>query len=135
MDEKMAFKTTLNARNLEALGAKRSAEFLIELSTGDAAAKRHLRLELAGTTGPEDVARQIRKRLTMIAQSRSYVDWQKRKALVKGLDTQRRAIVDQVAKHDPVEALELMWRIPGLAGTVFGRCDDSSGTVIPRTGA
>jgi hypothetical protein len=47
----MAAKTTLNARNLEALGAKRLAELLIDLSTGDAAAKRRLRLELAGTNG------------------------------------------------------------------------------------
>ncbi|WP_176559504.1 DUF6880 family protein, partial [Rubellimicrobium roseum] len=45
----MAAKTTLNAKNLEALGAPRLAELLIELSTGDAAAKRRLRLELAGT--------------------------------------------------------------------------------------
>ncbi|TNC59123.1 DUF6880 family protein [Rubellimicrobium roseum] len=125
----MASKTTLNAKNLEALGATRLAELLIELSTGDAAAKRRLRLELAGTAGSEDVARQIRKRLTTIAGSRSSLDWQKRKALVKDLDTQRRAIVDQVARHDPVEALELMWRFLGLASSVFERCDDSSGTV------
>lgn len=125
----MASKTTLNARNLEALGATRLAELLIELSTGDAAAKRRLRLELAGMTGTEDVARQIRKRLTTIAQSRSYVDWQKRKALVKDLDTQRRAITEHVAKDDPAEALELMWRFLGLASSVFERCDDSSGTV------
>jgi hypothetical protein len=58
------------------------------------------------------------------------VDWQKRKALVKDLDTQRRAIVEQVAKDDPAEALELMWRFLGLASSIFERCDDSSGTVI-----
>lgn len=44
----MASKKTLNAKNLEALGAQRLAELLIEISTGDAAAKRRLRLELAG---------------------------------------------------------------------------------------
>ncbi|TNC60045.1 DUF6880 family protein, partial [Rubellimicrobium roseum] len=44
-----ACKTTLNSKNREALGAQRLAELLIELSTGDAAAKRRLRLELAGT--------------------------------------------------------------------------------------
>ena len=38
----MASKTTLNATNLEALGARRLAELLIELSTGDAAAKKSL---------------------------------------------------------------------------------------------
>ena len=125
----MASKTTLNARNLESLGAPRLAELLIELSTGDAAAKRRLRLELVGTGSTEDVAREIRKRLTTIAKSRSYVDWQKRKALVKDLKMQLQAIVEQVAKTDPAEALELMWRFLGLANSVFERCDDSSGTV------
>ena len=56
----MAPKTTLNAKNLEALGAQRLAELLIEISTGSALAKRRLRLELAGTGGTGDVARKIR---------------------------------------------------------------------------
>jgi hypothetical protein len=34
-----------------------------------------------------------------------------------------------VAKADPAEALDLMWRFMGLAGSIFARCDDSSGTV------
>ena len=44
----MASKTTLNAKNLEALGTERLAQLLIEVSTGNAAAKRKLRLALAG---------------------------------------------------------------------------------------
>jgi len=44
----MALKTTLNAKNLEVLGAERLAELLIEISTGSAATKRRLRIELAG---------------------------------------------------------------------------------------
>jgi hypothetical protein len=34
-----------------------------------------------------------------------------------------------VAKSDPAEGLELMWRFLDLAKSVFERCDDSSGTV------
>ena len=126
----MALKTTLNATDLEALGAERLAELLIEISTGDAAIKRRLRLELASTQSPKEVAREVRKRLTSIARSRSFVDWQTRKALVNDLGTQRRAIVDKVAPEDPTEALDLMWRFTELAESVFDRCDDSSGTVI-----
>ncbi len=40
----MASKTTLNAKNLEALGVGRLAELLMEISTGNANHKRHLRL-------------------------------------------------------------------------------------------
>ncbi len=38
----MASKSTLNAKNLETLGAARLAELLIEISTGSAVAKRRL---------------------------------------------------------------------------------------------
>jgi hypothetical protein len=72
----MAPKNTLNAQNLEALGAKRLAELLIDISSGDAAAKRRLRLALAGAQSPADAAREIRKRLIAISRSRSFVDWQ-----------------------------------------------------------
>jgi len=126
----MASKTTLNAKNLEQLGAERLAELLIEISAGDAAIKRRLRLELAGAASPQDVAREVRKRLATIARSRSFVDWQTRKALVDDLETQRRAIVEKIAPQDPAEALDLMWRFTELAEPVFDRCDDSSGTVI-----
>ncbi|GEO17555.1 DUF6880 family protein [Microvirga aerophila] len=125
----MASRKTLNAKNLEALGAERLAELLIEISRGNAAAQRRLRLELAGAASPADMAQEIRKRLTAIARSRSFVDWRQRKALVADLETQRRAI-SQVAKVDAAEALDLLWRFMALANPIFGRCDDSSGSVI-----
>jgi hypothetical protein len=125
----LASKTTLNAKNLEALGAERLAGLLIEISAGNAAAKRRLRLELAGAASPKELAREVRKRLTTIARSRSFIDWQNRQALVSDLETQRRAI-EQVAKADPVEALDLLWRFLKLANSIFERCDDSSGAVI-----
>jgi hypothetical protein len=89
----MAAKTTLNAKNLEALGAGRLAELLVEISTGDAAIKRRLRLELAGAASPAEAAREIRKRLATIARGRTFIDWEKRKAFAADLDTQRRAIL------------------------------------------
>jgi hypothetical protein len=126
----VASNKTLNAKNLTALGAARLAELLVEVSTGNAAVKRRLRLELAGAQSPGEVAKEIRKRLTTIARSQSFIDWQNRKELIGDLETQRRAIVDQVAKSDIAEALELLWRFTALANSVFARCDDSSGTVI-----
>jgi hypothetical protein len=59
-DHGMSSKKTLNAKNLEALGAARLAELLIEISSGNAAAKRRLRLELAGALSPPVVARDVR---------------------------------------------------------------------------
>jgi hypothetical protein len=123
-------KKTLNRENLEALGAQRLAELLIELGTGNAAVKRRLRLELASTQRPSEVAKEIRKRLTTIARSRTFVDWQNRKTLIEDLESQRRAIVAQIANTDPSESLELMWQFMALANPIFERCDDGSGAVI-----
>jgi hypothetical protein len=125
----MASRKTLNAKNLEALGAERLAELLIQISRGSAVAQRRLRLELAGAASPADMAQEIRKRLTALARSRSFVDWRQRKALVADLETQKQAIA-QVAAVDAAEALDLLWRFMALAHPIFGRCDDSSGSVI-----
>ena len=66
----MASKKTLNLDNLEALGAKRLAEILLELGAGDAGIKRRLRLELSAEVGAEAVAADIGKRLTTLRQAR-----------------------------------------------------------------
>ncbi len=123
----MAPKKTLNAKNLEVLGAQRLAELLIEISSGDVAAKRRLRLELVAAQDPGAIGQEVRKRLTTIARSRSFVEWDKVKALADDLDTQRRTIIDRVVKHDSDEALDLMWRFMDLATSIFERCDDSNG--------
>lgn len=125
----MATKKTLNAKNLEVLGAQRLAELLIEICTGDAAAKRRLRLELVAAQDPAAIGQEVRKRLATIARSRSFVDWDRMKALADDLNTQRRTIVDQVAKQNANEALDLIWRFMDLASSIFERCDDSNGMV------
>jgi len=125
----MASTKTLNVVNLAALGAERLADLLLEVSSGNPAIKCRLRLELADEQSPAEAAREIRKRLSTIARSRKFVDWQNRRALVDDLEGQRRAIVDKVAKVQPTEGLELLWRFLDLAKSVFNRCDDSSGTV------
>src|SRR6185436_16510285 len=105
------------------------AGLLIEISTGNAAAKRRLRLELAGAQSSTELAKEVRKRLAAIARSRSFIDWQGIRSLAQDLEGQRRAI-EAVAKADPAEALDLFWRFMALAPSVFDRCDDSSGIVI-----
>lgn len=125
----MESKKTLNATNLEALGAARLAELLIEISTGDAAAKRRLRLELARSQGSGAVAAEVRKRLATIQRSRSFIGWRRIKALVSDLETQRKIIVETVGASDPKEALDLLWRFQALAASIYERCDDSNGYV------
>ncbi len=123
----MASTKTLNAKNLEALGAERLAALLIEVATGDAAIKRRLRLALAGEASPADAAREVGKRLATITRSRSFIEWHKVKPLVADLEAQHRAIVDLVAPRDPAAALDLMWRFTACGESVLARSDDGSG--------
>src|SRR5215212_5982629 len=122
-------KAAVNLANLEALGAKRLAEILLELGSEDAGIKRRLRLELSAEAGAEAVAADIGKRLATLRQARSFVDWPKRRAFVKDLDLQRQLIVEKVARDRPDLALELLWRFMGLAEPVLNRVDDSRGDV------
>ena len=125
---RMASKTTLNAANLESLGARRLAELLIDISAGNTAVRRRLRLELAAAESAEEVAKVVRDRLATIGRSRASLDWRKRRALAADLELHRKAIVERVS--DTAEALELMWQLTELANPTLARCDDLDGTLM-----
>ena len=125
----MAGSSSLNAKNLEALGAARLAELLLTLSEGDAGAKRLLRLALAEQKGPAEIAREVRKRLATIERSGSFLDDHQRDRLLKDLERQRQAISGPIAEHDPARAVELFWDLLGLAEGLMERCDDSDAVV------
>lgn len=123
----MASGKTLTAANLEALGAAQLADLLIEISRGNAAAQRRMRMALAGRAGGAEAARAITRRLSSIAQARTRLGWQKIKPFVAELEAQRRAILDLVAPASPREAFELSWRLVGCADGVLARSNDGSG--------
>lgn len=126
----MASKTTLNAKNLEALGTERLAALLIEISTGSAASKRRLRIELAGLQSNEEVIREVTKRLAAIDRSRSKIGWRQVKTFKKDLETQWAVITETIASNDPTEALEVMWRFMDIASSVLARTNDTNGTLL-----
>ncbi len=130
IDIPMATKTTLNAKNLEALGTQRLAELLIEISMGSAANKRKLRMELAGSHSSEEVAREVRKRLGSIARARTVISWRRVKSTKADLETQRKTIVETVAPDDPREGFELIWQFLALGEPIFERTDDASGVLL-----
>ena len=126
----MASKSTLNQKNLEALGAERLAALLIEISEGNANQKRRLRMELAGVESPAKLVGEIRKRLTSIGAATNFISWRTLKTFKADLQTQRRLIAEQVAPNAPHDALDLMWQFICLAAPVLERTTDTSGEVI-----
>ena len=122
----MAARKTLSTDTLRALGAAHLAVLLMDLAEGDAALKRRLRMEIAG---PEQAVAEVRKRLASLKRAKSYIEWNKAKALLQDLETQLGAITEKVAPDAPAEALDLLWRFLALAGPLYNRCDDSSGSL------
>ena len=126
----MASKKALNAGNLEALGAERLAELLIEISTGKSGARRLLRLELAGAEGTVELAREVRHRLATIGRSRGTLDLQKIRELDDELQVLRKIILRRIGPEDAAEALDLMWHYMGIANSTLDRCYDYAGSVV-----
>ena len=125
----MTSKKTLNTRNLEALGAERLAELLIEISKGRPAAQRLPRLELVGAQGTAELAREVRHRMATIRRSRAVIDSRRRRDLVDDLELCRRTIVDRIAVEDAAEALDLMWQYMGLANPIQNRLHYTDETI------
>ena len=126
----MAGKRTLNAKNLQTLGAAALAELLIEVSSGNAVIQRRLRLALAAAGGADGAAQEVRKRLSSIARSTTFIDSAKRKALLADLEAQQQAINGPIATADPALAVELQVRLLELSEGVLDRSSDSTGAVI-----
>lgn len=126
----MAAKRTLNARNLEGLGAATLAALLMEVSTGHAVIQRRLRLALAAADGAEGAAQEVRKRLAAISRSTTFIDSAKRKALLADLEAQQQAITGPIAAANPDLAVDLQLRLLELGEGVLDRCSDSTGAVI-----
>ncbi|MEB3199432.1 MAG: hypothetical protein VKK62_02740, partial [Synechococcaceae cyanobacterium] len=126
----MAAKRTLNAANLQTLGAATLAELLIEVSAGNAVIQRRLRLALAAAAGADGAAQEVRKRLVAISRSTTYLDSSRRKALLAELEAQQQAILGPIAGSDPAQAVELQVRLLELSEGVLDRCSDSTGSVL-----
>ena len=121
----MAGRSSLNAKNLEGLGAVRLAALLLQLTEGNAAARRTLRLALAESRGPEEMAQEVRKRLAAVERSNRWLEIRERDVLLADLERQRQAIAGAIAEQAPAQALELLWRFLELAPSLLDRCDDS----------
>ena len=126
----MASKRTLNASNLETLGAQVLAQLLLEVSSGNAVIQRRLRLALAAADGADIAAQEVRKRLAAIGRSTTFVDARKRKALLADLAAQHQAIRGPIAAADPAQAFQLIVRFLDLADGILERSYDSTGALI-----
>ena len=117
----MASKTALNTGNLEELGASCLAELLIEVTRGNAQAKRRLRLQLQLQHNHRAAIRDLRKRLATLARSDSSLDARKGRGIHEELTGLIRFIVEGLARIDAAEGHDLLWRIHDLSDWINAR--------------
>ena len=122
-------KKTLNAENLEKLGADRLAALVMDLVQGSAALQRRARVGLSAAQGAKENGADLRKRFASLRRSTSYVDWRRQKAFVKDLTGLVAMIETGVAPMDADEAFDLLWPFLQLAPSIHARTDDSNGAV------
>jgi len=114
-------KKTLNKENLMRLGAEELAELCLQISKGNAGSQRVLRTAIAGSLGVEEAIREIRKRMTSIARSKTYLDYVKKKILTKDIETLRDQILKQILPRHPEESVDLLWRLMRLSNGIIMR--------------
>ena len=131
----MARSKDISAEALAALGAQALAETLVAHAATDTAFRKKLGMMLAAAKGAGSLASEIDKRLLTIARSRSFVDWDKRKALSQELDHLRTTIATRLAEVDAPRAIELLWDFIGMGDGVLRRVGDGVGEVEEIFGA
>jgi hypothetical protein len=119
----------LNAANLEALGAARLADILLEVAEGQPITKRRLRMELAAQVGADDLILELEKHLDTVGAARTRVHWRKLKALRQDLGLLREMIIGRLAQADSAAAVHMLLRFLGLERGVLTRLNDSKGEV------
>ena len=120
----MANRTTLNAKNLEALGAHRLAKLALELIEHDAAGKRRARLELVAALGPRKAAEFISKRLAAIKGAKSPLNKDQDAKMAKELEGIRRLVSERIAEQEPEFGFELALQLLQLTPFVSYRASE-----------
>ncbi|MGA0603409.1 DUF6880 family protein [Caulobacter sp. KR2-114] len=118
---------TVNAANLEALGAERLAAILLEAADEQPAVKRRLRLALAAAAGPEVLAADLAKALDSARAARGRIPWRKLRTVRQELDLLRATIAGPLAEADPAAGVVLMLGFVGLQRPVLARTKDAKG--------
>jgi hypothetical protein len=109
--KKRTAKQALNADNLKSLGAPRLAALLMDLTAGNANAKRRLRLDLAARMGPEAVAKLARSRLGALARAETRIASKQVAGLQADLKAHLEIIGATAGKENPTLAMELLWLV------------------------
>lgn len=119
-------KARFDAKGLTGLGIEKLVEILLEEASANKALKARLMAALAGSAGPEEIARLIDKRLDVLEQSRSRVNASKARELAVELLGLARNIVSELGDADALSATERLLRLISIYQGIMGRLREKS---------
>lgn len=119
----------ISVEAVEALGARRLAEMLVEHADWDKGLRQTLRLALAAQGSGGRLVRTLSKEIQRIEGDRRFYGYRESHALADELDRVREAIVGDLLPKQPSAAAQLLGRFIRLDANVFERADDSDGVI------
>jgi hypothetical protein len=111
------------------LGAEKLAQVILDEAEANPAFRKRVTAALAGTKGPEAVAKLIDRRLAALERARAMVGWEKERAFAEDLGATVTTIIKELAPLSPVHAVQRLLRFVDTHGSVFERIDDSGGRI------
>ena len=122
----MAAKSKFTAATLAELGPTKLADLIFEEAQANPAFRKRVIAALAGTQGPEAVAKLVERRLSALEKARSFIDWPKLKEFEKDLSATLASITGEIGTGSAPLAVDLLLRFIATAGGVFARVLSSS---------
>jgi hypothetical protein len=125
----MARKSSLNVDSLTQLGVEKLARLVLDEAERSAPFRKLVNAALAGTKGPEAVAKLIDRRLLALERARSFIEREKTKTFGEDLSATVSTITRELASAAPTMAIDRLLRFVTTHESVFDRVDDSYGRV------
>lgn len=128
-DADMARKPLLTIEALVALGPEKLAQLVLDEARRSPPFRKLANAALAGTKGPDAVAKLIDRRLAALEKARGFIEWDKAQAFRDDLRAIVATITGELAHGSTVMAIDRLLRFIATHESVFERVDDSSGHV------
>jgi len=125
----MARKPSLSIETLSALGIEKLAQMVLDESGRNAAFRKLVNAALAGTKGPDAIAKLIDRRLGALERASSFIDWEKTRAFRDDLRATVLTISGELGSASPAMAIDRLLRFIATEDSVMERVDDSSGRI------
>jgi hypothetical protein len=119
-------KAKLDKKGLSSLGIDKLVDILLEEAGSNKALKSRLQAALAGTSGPEEIAALIDKRLTALETAKTSINSARARDLGVEIAGLIRNVQSELGALDPRAATERMFRIIGLRVSIERRLRSDS---------